>query len=87
MDSDGLATAQRRTALWVSLLFQWMQGADVLKCGALQSSNPAAQHMGQGCGLIYRAQADRGLSCSGLDEALRLLSSSLLYETIWAPMK
>lgn len=42
VDSDGLARAQRRAALWVSLLFQWMQGADVLKCGALQSSNPAA---------------------------------------------
>lgn len=54
VDSDGLAAAQRRAALWVSLLFQWMQGADVLKCGALQSSDPAAQHMGQGYSLIYR---------------------------------
>lgn len=42
VDSDGLATAQRRAALWVSLLFQWMQGTDVLKCGALQSGDPAA---------------------------------------------
>lgn len=54
MDSDGLAAAQRRAALWVSLLFQWMQGADVLECGALQSSDPNGRRKGQGRGLVYR---------------------------------
>lgn len=76
MDSDGLAAAQRQAALWVSLLFQWMQGADVLKCGALQSSNPKAQRMGQGYGLIYRSKGNRGASYSSLDSA-RILSAAI----------
>lgn len=37
VDSDGLAPAQRRPALWVSSLLQEKQGADALKCGGFQS--------------------------------------------------
>ncbi len=49
MDSDGLALAQRRPALWVSSLLQEKQRADALKCGGFQSPSDSSSRWVMTC--------------------------------------
>lgn len=49
VDSDGLASAQRRSALWVSSLLQEKQRADALKCGGFQSLSDSSSHWVMTC--------------------------------------
>lgn len=55
VDSDGLAPAQRRPALWVSSLLQEKQGADALKCGGFQSLSDSSSRWVMTCE-IHRAK-------------------------------
>lgn len=49
VDSDGLASAQRRPALWVSSLLQEKQGSDALKCGSFQSLSDSSSRWVMTC--------------------------------------